>query len=95
MERFTTKLATTVGCLDRTIRFCETYSGLLRGTLLEDGKQLIAISGEGQYKAAPELETALIYVVQADLTQNTYELKAFAVKFGWRNNPAMVKLTGN
>jgi WD40 repeat protein len=86
---------TAAGCLDRTIRFCETSSGLLRGSLVEDGKQLVAISGEGHYKAAPDLETELIYVVQTDKTQDTYDLKTFPVKFGWRNNPAMVKLTGN
>ena len=86
---------TAAGCTDRTIRLCETSTGLLRGSLVEDGKQLLAISGEGHFKAAPDLETDLVYVVQTDKSQDTYEIKAFQAKFGWRNNPAMVKLAGN
>jgi WD40 repeat protein len=86
---------TVAGCLDRVVRFCETSSGLLRGTLVDEGKQLIAISAEGHYKAAPDIENELIYVVQTDKSQDIYDLKTFPGKFGWKNNPAAVKLLGN
>ena len=87
---------TTVGgCIDRGIRFCETSTGTLRGTMISDGKQIVSVSTEGHFKIAPDLESELIYVIQTDKSQDILDLKAFQTKFGWRNNPAAVKLLGN
>ncbi len=86
---------TVAGCLDRAIRFCETSTGLLRGTIVDEGTQMIAISADGHFKSAVDLENQLIYVVQTDKSQDNYDLKTFPGKFGWKNNPAAVKLTGN
>jgi hypothetical protein len=67
----------------------------LRGSIVLDGKQMIAISSGGHFKSAPGLEADLIYVVQTNKSQDTYDLKTFPAKFGWKNNPAAIKLLGN
>jgi hypothetical protein len=68
----------------------------LRATLIADDKQFVAIGAEGNIRTVPELESELIYVIQTDKAQETFEPKAFGIKHpAWRNNPAGVKLTGN
>jgi len=83
------------GCSDRAVRFCDTPTGFLRGTIVLDGRQMIAISAEGHYKSVLGLEPSLIYVVQTNKSQDIYDLRTFPGKFGWKNNPAAVKLTEN
>jgi WD40 repeat protein len=86
---------TIAGCLDPTVRFCDTPTGLLRGTMINDGKQIVSISVEGHHKAPGDIETEFVYVVQTEKTQDTYDPKTFVAKFGWKSNPAAVKLLGN
>lgn len=78
-------------CFDRCIRYCDVGTGLVRVTMLHDLKQISAVSHDGHFRAAADLESELVYVIQTDKSQDTYEPKAFAAKFAWRNNPAMVK----
>lgn len=77
--------------LDRSLRFWDQSTGLVKVTMINDGRQLAAIAAEGHYRVLPDLEHELLYVVQTDKTQDTYDPRAFAVKFAWRNNAAAVK----
>jgi len=81
--------------IDRALRFWDAGSGKLRATMIADEKQIAAIGADGHIRVVPEVESELVYVIQVEKTQETFEPKAFAAKFPWRNNPAAVKLTGN
>ncbi len=83
------------GSLDRSLRFWDASTGALRATLIADDKQVAAIGAEGHFRTLPEVESELVYVIQTDKAQDTFEPKAFMAKFAWRNNPAAVRLTGN
>jgi WD40 repeat protein len=78
---------------DRTARFTDAATGELRGTLLAEDKQILAVSLDGYYRA-PEPEAELIYVVQTNRRQDTYSPSKFAGKYRWKNAPMRVKLTG-
>jgi WD40 repeat protein len=81
--------------IDRTLRFWDASNGRLRATLVADDKQFVAISAEGYFRTAPEIESELVYVIQTEKSQDTMEPKAFWAKHAWRNNAAAVKLNGN
>jgi len=83
------------GSGDRSVHLWDASNGKLRVSLVADDKQFVAISAEGHYRVAPDLESELIYVVQTEKTQDTLEPRAFFAKHAWHNNPALVKLTGN
>ena len=51
-----------------------------------------AVSAEGHYRAVPDTEPELVYVVQTATTQDTYTLAEFAKKFHWKNAPKEVRL---
>jgi WD40 repeat protein len=78
---------------DRTTRFFDAAIGQLRGVLLAEEKQIIAVSHDGHYRADAAVGE-LIVVVQLDKSQETFTPAAFATKFKWKNVPANVKLTG-
>ena len=78
---------------DRSIRFFDTSSGRLRATVIQDEKQLITVTPEGNYRVA-DSESELICVVQTEKTQDTFDSKTFMAKFPWRNNPALTSWTG-
>ena len=86
---------TIASCMDRAVRFCETPTGALRGTMIAGGKQIVSISGEGHYRAPADAEGELVYVIQTERSQDTYDLKTFSTKFAWKNNSAAVKGLGN
>ena len=79
-----------VGTADRSVRFFETATGKLRATLITDHDQVPAISADGHYRADADPE--LVYVVQAESSQDTYSVADFAKKFRWKNAPNQVKL---
>jgi WD40 repeat protein len=78
---------------DRTTRFFDAVAGQLRGVLLAEEKQIIAVSHDGNYRAEAAA-SELIVVAQLDKNQETMTPAAFATKFKWKNVPANVKLTG-
>ena len=82
------------GTLDRAIRFWDASNGRLRATLVSEEKQIVSIGADGHYRA-PEAESSVVYVIQTDKAQETFEPKVFSAKYPWRNNPLGVKLTGN
>jgi WD40 repeat protein len=83
------------GSEDRALRFWEAATGRLKATLVAEDGQVVAVSAEGHFRAVPGVDSELVYVVLTDKGQETYEPRAFAAKYPWRNNPAAVRLTGN
>ncbi len=55
----------------------------------------VAISADGHYRANQAAEGLLYYVVQTDTGQETLSPQAFAEKYGWKNDPSKVDLTGD
>jgi WD40 repeat protein len=78
---------------DRTARFFDVATGALRGALLAEDKQILAVSYDG-YHRAPDAEAELVYVVQTHKSQDTYTPSQLAGKLKWKNVPAKVELTG-
>jgi len=78
---------------DRTTRFFDATAFQLRGVLLAEEKQVIAVSHDGNYRAEAALGE-LIVVAQLDKSQETMTPAAFGTKFKWKNVPTNVKLTG-
>lgn len=78
---------------DRTARFHDAATGQLRGVLLAEEKQVIAVHFNGHYRA-PNAEAELVYVLQTYKSQDSYTPSQFASKFKLKNSPARVKLTG-
>ncbi len=74
---------------DRCLRFFDLSSGRIRATVIQDEKQLITVTPDGNYRVA-DSESELICVVQTDKTQDTYDSKTFMAKFPWRNNVGAV-----
>jgi WD40 repeat protein len=79
-----------VSSTDRTCRFLEPATGKLRGVLLAEPEQLVAVSADGHHNAEAAAEH-LVYVVQTQKGQDTYSAAAFLTKHGWRNNSALAR----
>jgi hypothetical protein len=56
-------------------------------------EQFIAISPEGHYRGPPTAERYIVYVVETERGQETLTPAEMAKKYGWRNDPAKVRLT--
>jgi len=82
-----------VTSLDRTARFIDVATGQLRGVVLAEDKQLLAVSAEGYFRA-PDPEPELVCVVQTFKSQDTYTPSEFSRHFNWKNVPTKVVLTG-
>jgi WD40 repeat protein len=78
-----------------SVLFWDSIPGRLRASLVLQNDRLMAISGEGMYRATAEGEQELVVVAQEERAQRTLTPKEFATKYGWKNNPAAVRLTGN
>jgi WD40 repeat protein len=78
---------------DRTARFFDASTGKVRGVLLAEDKQIMAVHHDGHYRA-PNPEAELVYVVLTYKTQETYTPSKFASRFKFKNSPLKVKLTG-
>jgi len=77
----------------REVKVFEADTGKLRGVLVAEDEQLVAVSFEGHYRA-PAAESELVYVVQTRTSQDTYTPSQFAGKFKLKNVPAKVSLFG-
>jgi WD40 repeat protein len=78
---------------DRTARFIDAATGQLRGVLLAEDKQLLAVSAEGYFRA-PDPEPELVCVVLTFKSQDTYTPSEFSRHFNWKNVPTKVVLSG-
>ncbi len=83
--------ATVVGC---ALRLWDSDSGQPLGAMipLPDDRYL-AVSPEGHFRPA-RAERELVYVVQTEKGQETLSPEQFAQKYGWKNDPDRVRLTG-
>ena len=88
-----TGLTVGVSSQDRTVRFFDAVAGKLRGLLLAEDDQLMAVHFDGHYRA-PVAEGELVYVVQRTTGQETYTPSQFAARFKLKNAPAQVNLFG-
>ena len=79
-------------CGDRTVRFWEPVQGTLRGTLLEEGDSLVAITTTGDVKFDPDLPPGLIAIVETQAGQRTMSLDDLAKQHGWKNQGKMMRL---
>jgi hypothetical protein len=77
------------------IRIRQTEDGRLLRTIVSlRDKQYAAISPDGHFSGSPDVEQEFVYVVQTDAGQETFAPAEFAKKYGWKNDPSKVKLTG-
>jgi len=79
-------------CNDRTTRFWEPVHGTLRGTLLEEGDSLVAVTTTGDVKFDPDVPPSLIAIVETKTGQQTMSLEELAKKHGWKNQGKMMRL---
>ncbi len=54
-------------------------------------RQHLLVSPEGHYKATPQIEKDLVYVVQTDEGQHTLAPSELAQRYGWNNDPDRVR----
>lgn len=79
-------------CDDRTARLWDASRGSLRGTLLEEGDSLVAISTTGDVKFDPDVPPDLIAVIETDAGQQTITLDELAREHGWKNAGKTMRL---
>jgi WD40 repeat protein len=78
--------------IDRCVRFWTTASAQIHSTVIADRGQLSCISTEGHYRIADEADTELVCVALTKTGMDTHEPKAFALKYGWKNNAALARM---
>jgi WD40 repeat protein len=81
--------------IDRCVRFWSPTNGQIQTTVVAEKDQVSGISTEGHYRIANESETELVCVVLTAKGMDTLTPKGFSDKYGWKNNPARARLTGN
>ncbi len=77
---------------DRTVRFWDPVGGSLRGSLLEEGDSLVAVSTTGDVKCGGDAAVPLIAIVETPEGQRTIPLDTLAKEHGWKNNGRVMKL---
>ncbi len=86
--------------------FAQREGSLLRLRTLSDGRlvrTLVSLSGggylavhpAGHYRVAPQSEAELACIVQTAEGQEMLSAAAFAERFGWKNDPALVRTWGD
>ena len=73
---------------------CFTNYVFSTATLMADGDQLCCVATEGHYRVPDEAKTEMVCVVLTAKGMETLTLKAFAAKYGWKNNPARARMVG-
>jgi hypothetical protein len=77
------------------VQLCNTETGERWSTLVAlRNDQYLTVSADGHYRGSPQVERHLVYVVQTDHGQETLTPDAFAQRYGWKNDPERVRLTG-
>jgi WD40 repeat protein/serine/threonine protein kinase len=75
------------------VRVIDTTTGELLATMRPlRGGQCAVVSPDGHYLGTKLAEKELVYVVQTADGQELLSPKEFAAKYGWKNDPGMVKL---
>jgi hypothetical protein len=74
------------------VRFWEPAKGTLRGTLLEEGDSLVAVTTTGDVKYDPDVPPGLIAIVETSTGQQPMSLDELARQHGWKNQGKMMRL---
>ena len=73
-------------------RIWSSETGRTNGSLVYLGEQdWLIVDGEGNYRTSPQAPK-LVYVALTDTEQILLPPKEFAAKYGWKNDPAKVRL---
>jgi WD40 repeat protein len=83
-----------VASQDRCCRFFEPISGRLRGMLIAEPEQIVALSHDGHYRADGPTVDGLVYVVQTPRGQDTLTPAEFTTQYRWKNDPAQTRFAG-
>jgi WD40 repeat protein len=74
-----------------TWRLWDPESGQLRRLVLAlDNLPALALSPDGHYRGAGDVNEELVYIVQTEDGQETLTPEEFASKYGWKNDPMRV-----
>jgi WD40 repeat protein len=84
----------TAGLYGAAVRLWHAASGRPQGVLVPLGEdKALALSPDGHYRGTPlRFEREIVYVAQTDQGQETLTPEEFAKKYGWKNDPARVRL---
>jgi WD40 repeat protein len=55
----------------------------------------LAVSTDGHYRSSEGIESEIVYVVQTEQGQETLTPAEFSKRYGWKNDPNRVRLSGN
>ena len=81
----------TAACVDRSVRYFDAATGRFRFSMVANGANMIAVSAEGHYRTPEIAEADLIAIIHTDKSQDTMSLKEFVARFGFKNQPGLVK----
>src|SRR5260370_6113064 len=73
---------------DRCCRFFEPISGKLKGILVAEPEQIVAVSIDGHYRADGPTVDGLVYVVQTTRGQQTLTPAEFGAQYNWNDEPS-------
>lgn len=80
-----------VAAHDRCCRFFEPITGKLKGLLIAEPEQIVAVSMDGHYRADGPTVDGLVYVVQTARGQDTLTPTEFAAQYKWKNDPGQTR----
>jgi len=58
------------------------------------GAGMLVVTAQGHYTGTAKVDEQLVYVALTSSGRRTFTPAEFAKKFGWRNNPRLVRLAG-
>jgi hypothetical protein len=76
---------------DRCCRFFEPITGKLKGLLIAEPEQIVAVSMDGHFRADGPTVDGLVYVVQTPRGQVTLTPAEFAAQYKWKNDPSQTR----
>ena len=82
------------GSDDRSVRIWDRIKSVPMGHVLDQGRHVLLLSGTGHYRIDLWCQPDIVYVVQTATEQLTLKPAEFADRFGWKNEPEKVRLSG-
>jgi WD40 repeat protein len=78
-----------------TVRLWDPATGRPRANLLTmPSGDSLAVNQEGHYRGSVRKEEEIVYIVQTEQGQEMVSPREFRKKYGWKNDPDQVRLTG-
>lgn len=72
----------------------EAATGFVEKVVHLDHERWFAVNSEGHFKGTPGVEEELVCILQTTEGQQTLSISDFAAKFGWKNDPSLVRISG-